>query len=243
MTMGRGGVFGNPDFLWQQLDQNPFKRRGLLSGDPMDQYTQNWQTIDPAEVPTGQAAEEKPASWLQGGDKFGWRDGVALALAGIGDAFASQNGDNPQVMQGMMANAMKAREAARKAQLAAAERERLMQAGIAAGRTAPQMELILGGVGDYRDFKEPALPSQAQLAEWYRTATPEQRQAYDQTNPIVTNGYGSAVVPRSSIRPPSSTPVGTIEDGYQFLGGDDKDPKNWRQVGGAGPAIAPRGFR
>lgn len=240
MTMGRGGVFGNPDMYLGSKD--PFKKRGLLGSDPIDEYTQNWQTINPADVPMGQA-EEKPTSWLQGGDKFGWKDGLSLALAGIGDAFAAQNGDNPQVMQGMMANAMKAREAARKAQLAAAEKERLIAMGMQAGRTAPQMELILGGVGDYGDFKEPALPSQAQLAEWYRTATPEQRQAYDQTNPVVTNGYGSTVVPRSAIGPATSTPVGTIEDGYQFLGGDDRDPNNWRQVGGAGPAIAPRGFR
>ena len=104
-----------------------YRKQGLLGGNPLDQYTQNWANINPAQVPTGQE-EQKPASWLQGGDKFGWKEGLSLALAGIGDAFAAQNGDNPQVMQGMMANAMKAREAARKAQLAAVEKQKVMQA-------------------------------------------------------------------------------------------------------------------
>lgn len=125
MTMGRGGVFGNPDMYLGP--KNPFKKRGLLDADPMDQYTRNWQTIDPAQVPTGQAVEEQPKSWQEGG-KFGLKDGIALALAGIGDAFAAENGANPQVMQGMMANAMKAREAARKAQIAAAERQQVVSA-------------------------------------------------------------------------------------------------------------------
>jgi hypothetical protein len=239
--MGRGGIFGNPDMYFNQNDPMK-KKRGLLDSDMVDSYTQDWATIDPAQVPTGQA-EEKPVSYLQGGDKFGWRDGVGLALAGIGDAFYTKAGRESDTMGEMMARAMSAREAARKAQAAAAERQALIDAGVRAGRTLPQMELVTGGIADFNDFKAPELPSQAQMAEWYRTATNEQKAAYDKTNPIVTNGYGSAVVPRSTITG-SATPVGTVEDGYQFLGGDDKNPNNWRRVaGGAGQSFAPQGFR
>lgn len=223
MTMGRGGVFGNPD-MYSQRD--PFKKRGLLNEDMVDQYTQNWPTLNMADVPMGQA-EEKPTSWLQGGEKFGWREGLGLALAGIGDAFAAENGQDTGAMKGMMVNALKAREAARKAQLAAAERERLIQAGIAAGRTPQQMELVAADLANFGDFKAPELPSQVQTAEWYRNASPEQRRAYDQTNPILTNGYGSALIPRSSITGPL-------------------DPNEWEDVadprqGGAG--YGPRPFR
>lgn len=104
-----------------------YRKQGLLGGDPVDQYTQNWPTLNMADVPMGQA-EEKPTSWLQGGEKFGWREGLGLALAGIGDAFAAENGQDTGAMKGMMANALKAREAARKAQIEAAERQQVMAA-------------------------------------------------------------------------------------------------------------------
>lgn len=46
----------------------------------------------PQSAPMPEAAPAKPASFWEGGDKFGWRDGAAGALAAIGDAFAQQNG-------------------------------------------------------------------------------------------------------------------------------------------------------
>lgn len=53
------------------------------------------------------------------------------------------------------------------------------------------------------------------------------------------SGYPAAVVNEykrnTTTRNPgpssiSSTPIGTIEDGYKFMGGDDKDSKNWVKV-------------
>jgi hypothetical protein len=104
-----------------------YRKKGLLSSDAYDQSTQNWANIELAPIPTAQA-EEKPVSYLQGGDKFGWKDGIALALAGVGDAFAAENGQDSGAMKGMMARATSARENARKAQLAAAERQQVMAA-------------------------------------------------------------------------------------------------------------------
>lgn len=152
-----------------------YRKQSLLSGDPVDQYTQNWQTINPADVPMGQA-QEQPTSWLQGGDKFGWREGLSLALAGIGDAFAAENGQDTGSMKGMMANAMKAREAARKAQLAAAEKERLIAMGMQAGRTAPQMELIASDMANWGDFKPDEFDA-AMARAGIQRGTPEYQQA------------------------------------------------------------------
>lgn len=90
--------------------------------------------------------------------------------------------------------------------------------------------------------KDASLPSQVQVAEWYRTATPEQRRAYDLTQPIITNGVGSTVVPRGSWEL-DNTPV--TEDGYAYTPGPGgrANQANWKPVGGANGQPVGNGFR
>lgn len=92
-------------------------------------------------------------------------------------------------------------EAKRKAMQDEEQRRGLLQQIIAAGVPPEKAPLILAGVAKLGDVmpQAPELPTEARVAEWYRTATPEQRAAYDQTKPIVTQGYGSTVVPRSPL--------------------------------------------
>lgn len=46
--------------------------------------------------------------------------------------------------------------------------------------------------------------------------------------------FPSGMVPRSGAPAASGPPVGTIDGGFRFKGGDYKNPVNWEQVGGAG---------
>lgn len=179
----------------------------------------------------GILAETKPAGFWQGGEKFGVKDGVAGLLAVLGDAFSQRGGGEGGAVQMLAGGRMKAAEMAKQQ----AQQEQVYKQLITAGVPPEKAPLIISGVAKLGDVmpQAPELPTDARLAEWYRTATPEQRAAYDQTKPIVTQGYGSTVVPRSSLPTMGGGPKpGTIEDGHQFMGGDPSDPKSWKPLGG-----------
>lgn len=115
MTMGRGGVFGDPDM---------FKRKrkvGLLGENdyPLEMGVEEQAALDRAAA----APEEQKGllSFFQGGDKFTGRDALAGLLAGIGDAFAQENGNEGAALSGLLGGRAKALAEAR----AAAERERV----------------------------------------------------------------------------------------------------------------------
>lgn len=154
--------------------------------------------------------EEKPRNFWQGGEKFGVRDGIAGLLAIIGDVAAQQSGGEPGAV-GLLANTrFGAIDTARKAQAKAAEIEAMRQRAQAAGLSGPLADLMANGDAKFSDIysKPEGLPAAAKMADWYRNATPEQKAAYDATDPIVTNGYGSSVVPRSSLPGASAAPPG-----------------------------------
>lgn len=52
--------------------------------------------------------------------------------------------------------------------------------------------------------------------------------------------FPAGMVPRGGSTAPSGPPVGTVEGGYRFKGGDTKDPANWELIGGAGPRVPAR---
>lgn len=166
---------------------------------------------------------EKPRPFWMGGDKFTGRDAIAGILAAIGDVAAQQSGGEPMAVQNLTGGRLSAIEQARKLQ---AEQQQIMaarQRAQAAGLSGPQADLMAYGDAKYSDLaqKPPELPTEARLAQWYQNATPEQKAAFDQIRPIITNGYGSAVVPRGSL-----PGAGGLPPGY--------DPNEWEPVAGPG---------
>lgn len=141
--------------------------------------------------------EERQGFW-QGGDKFTGRDGIAGILAVIGDALAQQGGGQGGAVDNLSGNRMFAIAMARKAQEQQAQQAALMEAARARGINPADVTLAQGGLGSIIP-KQDDLPERARLAQWYQNATPQERAAFDQTNPIITGGYGSTVVPRSSL--------------------------------------------
>lgn len=198
------------------------------------------KAFEPFEVPgtpgigDGIAAETKPASFWQGGEKFGVKDGIAGILAVLGDAFTQRGGGQSNAVQSLAGSRLSAMGMAKQQ----AQQEQVYKQLIATGLDPAQAALVISGAAKYSDVaQKPAeLPTQARMAEWYRTATPEQKLAYDQTNPIITGGYGSALIQRQSLPGGSGggggPQPGAVEDGHQFMGGDPSDPKNWKPVGG-----------
>ena len=75
------------------------------------------------------------------------------------------------------------------------------------------------GIAKYSDVKDPEAPAAVQTSRWYMNATPAERAAYDATNPIITHGQGSALIPRSTLPQPTALPKGY-------------DPNEWESVEG-----------
>lgn len=163
--------------------------------------------------------QAKPPSFWQGGDKFRWQDGVAGALAALGDGLSRQAGMEGGGVQMLAGGRLSAIERAKKVQEQAAQRQQTTQALIAAGIDPAQANLGGMGIAKYSDLKRPDAPAAVQTSRWYMTATPEERAAYDATNPIITHGQGSALIPRASLPQPRGLP-----GGY--------DPNEWEPVDG-----------
>lgn len=164
------------------------------------------KAFTPYEMPQ----EEKPANFWQGGEKFGLKDGLAGVLAVLGDAFTQRGGGSSQFVQTLGTGRLSAIDAARKAQQQAAEIAAARQRAQAAGLSGPLADLMAHGDAKFSDIysKPPEAPADARLAQWYQNASPEERAAFDQVRPIITNGYGSAVVPRGSLPGAQSAPPG-----------------------------------
>lgn len=236
MTMGTGGIFGVP--------YGSRRKRGGL----FDPRLETPDSVEMAPPLGSDFDEEDPKKGLlgywQGGDKFTWKDAGAGLLAVVGDAFARENDDEGSAVSNLTGGRVKAMAEAKAAQ----KQEMIAAAMRAKGLSDADIQLAMlnpeaVGTNAAKKLMPAELPEKAQMSEWYRNATPDQRAAFDATNPIITNGYGSTVVPRSTFGAASSTAPGTIEDGYQFMGGDDKDPKNWRPVQGGPTRAASGGFR
>lgn len=230
-------------------------RKNSLMGQFNPQQGGHWGTpgigdeIDPTKVPGSPQSPQPqgdPGFW-QGGNKFGVRDGIAGLLAIVGDTLSQRGGGQAGAVQGLSGSRLSAIEMAKKA----AEQQKLEQAYAAAGLSPEKARLAAMGGANFGDLAPaPAAdPERVRTAQWWQNATPEQRTAFDQTNPIVTQGYGSAMVPRATLpqsgapQAPAGAPApGQVEDGYQFMGGDPTNPNSWKPVGGGGGNVT-GGFR
>lgn len=209
----------------------------------------------------------KAPNWMDGGSKFTAKDAIGLALMSLGD---SANGGNMSQM--MLKGRMGAMEKAREAQLLAQQREQVYSDLMKQGATPEVARLMalnpeaVGtnfashagayslGKGDVRMNNNKVV---AERPDMFETPAGDRRAAYadgrteeiyrnEDPKFLTTQNGVYALDPHSGSQfgggQGASTPPGTIEDGYQFLGGDDADPNNWKPVGGAGPASAPRPF-
>jgi hypothetical protein len=163
MSMGSGGIFGtDPDAMYLPTGLNPAKRKrgplGLLEGGEdyeafMPKVNQNDQS---AINEYASAPEQKGLlSFWQGGEKFGGRDALSGLLMAVGDAFDREGGGEGGSLNAMIGGRAKAMADAQAAAKKSAERDQLIDAGVAAGRTREQMNLIVGGAANYGDFKAP----------------------------------------------------------------------------------------
>ena len=163
----------------------------------------------------------------QGGDKFTGRDGIAGILAVIGDAFAQQGGGAGGATPMLMNGRLSAIEMAKKQAAEQAQQQALMEAARQRGINPADVTLAQGGLGGIIP-KQGELPERARMAQWYQNASPQERAAFDQTNPIITNGYGSSVVPRNAL------PGGLDPDRYELIPDDEGGPAS-RAPGGFPP--------
>lgn len=163
----------------------------------------------------------------QGGDKFGARDGIAGILAVIGDALAQQGGGHGAAMPMLMGGRLSAIEMAKKHAAEQQQQQALMEAARQRGINPADVTLAQGGLGGIIP-KQGELPERARMAQWYQNASPQERAAFDQTNPIITNGYGSSVVPRNAL------PGGLDPDRYELIPDDEGGPAS-RAPGGFPP--------
>ena len=105
--------------------------------------------VDGPETLSQPVEQPKKLSWEDGG-KLGWKDALALALTGVGDAFTREGGGQGGAMSEMMGRAMNARAASRKAHIDAAkeesQRQKVMEVGLANGLSGPQVEAQMYGL-------------------------------------------------------------------------------------------------
>lgn len=159
----------------------------------------------------------RDAGFWQGGERFGGRDALAGILAVIGDAFAQNGGGEGFATPMLMGNRLSAIEMAKKKAEEQEQQQALMEAARQRGINPADVTLAQGGLGGIIP-KQGELPERARMAQWYQNASPQERAAFDQTNPIITNGYGSAVVPRNAL------PGGLDPNRYELIPDDEGGP-------------------
>lgn len=114
-------------------------------GDGHNQEQQDIFAQPEAQQPDPMQQQARPPSFWQGGDKFRWQDGVAGALAALGDGLSRQAGMEGGGVQMLAGGRMDALQRARKAQEAAQARAASVQRLLAAGYKQPQAEAMASG--------------------------------------------------------------------------------------------------
>ena len=231
-------------------------RKNSLMGRFNPQQGGHWSTpgigdeIDPAEM---QSIPSAPNSAEQGGGLLGKilnPDALSKMSGSFARAGALFAGDSSGYA-GLASQEDERQNRAAALLQQQAQQQQLFKAYAAAGLSPEKARLAAMGGAKFGDLAPtPAAdPERVRTAQWWQNATPEQRTAFDQTNPIVTQGYGSAMVPRATLpqsgapQAPAGAPApGQVEDGYQFMGGDPTNPNSWKPVGGGGGNVT-GGFR
>lgn len=231
-----GGLWTTPPYSPDPRDEEMRRREFERIMDPFGtkQGSQMQEAI-------GNEAPKQPGFW-QGGDKFGGRDALAALLAIVGETADRQAGREGGAASALANNRLSAINAAKKQQQEQAQIRQDAQILMRAGYPPEQAIAMATGNLKPSDVKGPEPTAAQRNTEWWMKASPAERAAYEQMNPIINNGpYGQQVIPRGSLS----------GMGRQY------DPNEWEDIpdprmGGAtgngppsvrGPARAPGGFR
>lgn len=234
---------------WQQYSA----KSRLSPDDENPDYPDTMSNVGLADVasPTFDKPERKP--WLEGG-KFGWRDGLGLVLGSLADGMAKERGGEGGTLDDVFKRAYAVKDMAKKAQAKAAEDAAKYQDAFASFKAAGYPDAQASAMAKGYMSPSEAKPDMFNNKAGDRVAIGPNGQArtvYTDNNPTLLNTQNSVYAMDAHTggqfggQQQQHTAPGTIENGYQFMGGDDADPKNWRQVeqaGGAG-SQAPRSFR
>ena len=188
------------------------KRTRLRPGDPS-----TWQMGPDGLLQGDTAVRNDPVQgYWQGGDGFSGRDGLAGALAVIGDAFAQRGGGQPMAMQGLMGNRLSAVKMAQ--DRAQAEQDR-----------PPGRADISWQLSEKAKYETPDIPAAQKNYQWWDSLPPAEKAKYAQYQSVVNPKW----ITGADGRPQQMT-GGGLPQGY--------DPNEWEIVEGDGGGNATGGF-
>lgn len=148
----------------------------------------------------GQPMQEKPRSFWQGGDKFTLRDGIAGALAAVGDGLSNWSGGGGGAVNSLMQSRMAPAQQA--AALAAEQRKRAAE--MADYRTKKSIDAEFD-TGPEPDVFDRALagagidPSSPQGQDLYRRRAESMAQGQDEFVVVPIPGRGTYAGPKSGL--------------------------------------------
>lgn len=227
MSMGSGGIFGEPGMWWEK------RRRaiggGLLGGrPPMDLTEEQEYMFAPPKVQAamlpdiqmtanqaktnplgnwggGEAPKEKRKSFWQGGDKFTGRDAVAGLLAAVGDAFAAQNDQQGYGTEMLLGGRFRAMDEAKELEKERAKIQEQYEAGRGIGMTDAEIRARRAGLTP----QQPEKPTgTTRLMEEAARWTPDQWALFGRLNPV--EGPDGRYYPR--VMDNMGPPQGAIDD-------------------------------
>lgn len=176
-------------------------------------------------LPQPPPAPEQRKPWVEGG-KFGVRDGISLALAGIGDAFQNANGGRGGGMDRIFGQLSDNR--ARK--LAEDQYQRRRTDELTDWTTQKQWErdnpkpIVNDTVNDYQFINQTLGGDAAKRYLENKTLPPP----FVQRNEDGTSTIYPQGLPRGA--PVAGPQPGMIRNGFQFKGGNPNDRASWEPV-------------
>lgn len=181
MSMGRGGMFGDPRLPMEKEQEEQMLR--LLPPGLRGQIEQSQEMgglLSPEdeaarfEAIGGLLAPERPQGFWQGGGKFGVKDGIAGLLAAAGDALMAQAGMGGGAVQGLAGTRMSAMDDLKKQAAQEQKMRELIAIGQANGLSEAQVRMQHAGL---EGPEQPDVAPMVRDLQAWQGMTPEQQDA------------------------------------------------------------------